>query len=378
MIKRLISLTAVIMFVSMLSIRGTALASDVEWPATMNPIAGITIIGIDSDTLYDIGQNGRGTEMYQGDFPVQRLWYARLITTLREAHAILVAIDYVLMYYPPARPVDYTLANVISRGPPPVINVFDIMPRTPLQSPDIDLRKFAIRGTSPGQVDAVRAQALALPYPELADVSATLASTHELVDPDGLTRRCPLFLEYGDIVLPSLALSIFMQTAGISPGDVRVSGGYMTIRGMKVPLSAEGSLSVAFPPQREVFQRRSFRDVVKIKDDFKKGSREKHEKKMIDWFENQIVIVGLTDSTLKDITTTPAGGLYPNCEVAAAAANHLLNLWARARGVRKPVWTAPDYQSPGTQEQTTGKAEETTNTEETKDVEAGEIKIEKR
>lgn len=316
-----------------------ASAQETKWPASMNPMAPVCVVGIDSDTLYYLSNDRRSARMYTGDFPIPRVWYTNLIETLREAKALVVVVDYVFMPREPVAVADLKLAKSISAGPMPVVMAFDVIPGgLPTGAPQFNLNKFDLNHVKPGASGMVSAPALALPYKQLIEAGASIGSAHQHTDRNGTITRGSLFVSYGDIVLPSLSLAAFMEAVGISPYEINLSGGEMDIRGTKFSMAGEASLRLALPPQKTVIPRYSFKDIVIIKDDYKKGALEEHKKRMRKYFEGRIVFVGPTDYTLGDLKKTDAGSLYPAVEVMAATTNQLMNIWARSRGISKETW----------------------------------------
>lgn len=329
------------MVLSALSLSGFAWAEEVRWPASMNPMLPISIVGIDADTLYYIGNDNKNGEMYTGDFPLPRIWYAKLIESLREARAMVIVVDYVFMPRQPAHTADFSLAKAIATGPPPIVVAFDAIPAASrMPAPGFNLKEFDLNHIQPGSGGMVSAPALALPFADLVKAGASIGSAHQHVDPDGVIRKGPLFVSYGDIVLPSIPLAAFMEATGVMPHEISISGGYMDIRGTKFPLTTEASLDLALPPQKAVFPRMSFKDVVVIKEEYKKTAVADHKNELKKLFEGRIVFIGPTDFSLGDLRKTGAGPLYPSVEVMAATTNHLLNIWTRSRGISKPTWVS--------------------------------------
>jgi CHASE2 domain-containing sensor protein len=306
-------------------------------PVSQNPVAEIVIVGIDSDSLFYLGPQysaSKGNTAFAGSYPLDRQWYGTLVKRLREAGAQAVAFDQVFLNTWETSD-DQVFAAAVKEGPLPVITGFEVIPRPYADNPKIDLKRFALPGISYNSSMAQIAPALALPFKGLADAGALIGSLHDIEDSDGVIRRSALFVKYNNMVLPSMALLTFLQAVGVSPSQVYVSGGAgnraLIVGGRRIPLGKNDTLAVSFPPTRLVFKWFSFRDVVRVKDEFKKDAEETHKKMLKDVFNNKIVIVGYEDMTLNDRVTTPAGASYPGVEVQAATVNTLLNIYAGRR-----------------------------------------------
>ncbi len=311
-------------------------SENVEWPATMNPIADVVIVGIDSDTLYYIGRNPMANYAYTGNFPIPRVWYSKVINVLREAKAHTIAVDLLLTARVPPTTEDITVAKTVAAGPPPIVFGFEMIPRPQKDKQAINLRQFTFPNITTTSTLAPKAAALALPYAELVGSGARIGCMKILTDTDGIVRRGLLLTKYDRYVLPSFPMQIFMKAAGVSPGEITVSGygaRYMKIRGLQIKLAAGDSLPLVLPPQRKVFKHYSFLDVVYVEDSFKTGKMEEHRKRMREYFEGKIVLIGPTDNSLNDLHKTYRGSGYTGVEIQAATLNQLLNLWAGARGI---------------------------------------------
>jgi CHASE2 domain-containing sensor protein len=323
-----------------------------RWPACPNPIAEIIIVGIDGDTLYNLGPNysSRAGKTYTGPYPIERNWYGALVNQLRESGAQLIAFDQVFRSTWETRG-DQNFAAAVKSGPPPVIVGFDAIPSSKDPVPDIGLRRFALPRISYSLSRAEVAPALALPFNELINSGTFLGSVHDDPDPDGVLRRSGLFIRYNGMVIPSLPLMIFLQTIGVSPNEVEVAGSgpsrSMIVGGRRIPLGESDTFTVSYPPTKSVFQFFSFYNVVKVKDDFMPGAKEARAAMLKKRFRGKVVIVGYQDASLGDLKRTPAGGSYPGVEAVAATVNQLLNLYAGSRQSAPPLPPATTVKKPG-------------------------------
>lgn len=323
-----------------------------RWPASPNPVADIVIVGIDADTLYNLGPtySVRQGKAYTGPYPIERNWYGVLVGRLREAGARLIAFDQVFQSTWETRS-DQIFANAVKSGPPPVIAGFEAVPSSKNLVSSLGLKRFALPRVPYSVSQAEVAPNLALPFNALVNSGAFLGSVHEDPDPDGVLRRSGMFVKFNNMVFPSLPLMIFLQIIGVSPAEVQVAGAgasrSMIVEGRRIPLGKSDTFTVAYPPTRAVFKYFSFYNVVRVKDDFKPGANEAHAALLKKRFSDKVVIVGYQDVSLGDLKRTPAGGSYPGVEAVAATVNHLLNLYAGSRQSAQPKPPAATKKSGG-------------------------------
>ncbi len=303
-----------------------------QWPVSPNSIAQIVIVGIDSKTLYKLGPSGKpgNGEAYKGAFPLDRKWHAQLVATLSKAGAKLIAFD---MYFSPEwnSPDSKIFGNVVRKSAVPVIIGFEEIPRDHPHAPRFNMGEYELPRISPAKTYAPSAKALAMPFSEILSAGAILGNLSDHPDPDGVLRNHNLFVSYQNHVLPSLALSIFLNSIGASLSDVYLGGSgggrWMVVQGKRLPLTGSDAFHVSLPPPSTNFKYMSFYDVVVPKDSFKPTAKALHAEKIKKWFSDKIVIVGFADSSLGDLKRTPAGNAYPGVEVLASTVNQLLNLY---------------------------------------------------
>jgi adenylate cyclase len=137
-------------------------------------------------------------------------------------------------------------------------------------------------------------------------------------DPDGIVRRAPLMLRYGDQLYPSLALqtamtymlldSVIPQTISNSTGEFLQS---IKIGDNVIHTDEKGQILVPYRGRQGTFRYISAVDVLKGTADAEalKGS---------------IAMVGTSAIGLVDLRTTPVGAMYPGIETQATIVDALL------------------------------------------------------
>lgn len=137
-------------------------------------------------------------------------------------------------------------------------------------------------------------------------------------DPDGIVRRAPLMLRYGDQLYPSLALqtamtyllldSVTPQTISNSTGEFVQS---IQIGDNVIHTDEKGQILVPYRGRQGTFRYISAVDVLKGTADAEalKGS---------------IAMVGTSAIGLVDLRTTPVGAMYPGIETQATIVDALL------------------------------------------------------
>lgn len=142
--------------------------------------------------------------------------------------------------------------------------------------------------------------------------AAAIGHLNPLRDPDGVTRRVPLLVEYQDRYYPALAVAALqvltgspdlgMGVADYGRGDRRVES--VQIGPLELPV--DGALNAAIPFRGPA---RTYTYVSAV--DVLQGRVPK------DSLKNRIVLVGTSAAGLSDLVTTPMGVSFPGVEVHA-------------------------------------------------------------
>ena len=148
----------------------------------------------------------------------------------------------------------------------------------------------------------------------LSSAAAGSGFINTLPDSDGVIRRTPLLVSYGDKLYPSLALATLMQSFGISEVILKVKADgsiLMRLNQMVVPLDDSGSLWINFGGPKTTVHRISAGDILK-------------DKIPAERLKNKIVFVGTTAAGMGDRHTTPMRTSFPGVDIQAQVAENIL------------------------------------------------------
>lgn len=149
---------------------------------------------------------------------------------------------------------DSTLAQSLTRSGKVVLPlVFELGPA--YGSPEEPLPAFAQKSvvpTSPG-IDLPQGVKVQWPLQTLGNAARSVGHlNHEQDEVDGVVRREPLLVQYGDQWMPSLALVTAMQALNLNSKDVRFAGpGRLQLGGLPIPVDEMGRLLPQFYPDQE-------------------------------------------------------------------------------------------------------------------------------
>ena len=138
-------------------------------------------------------------------------------------------------------------------------------------------------------------------------------------DSDGVLRRSPLLIRYGDTVYPSLALEavrvyLLLDKIGIKTartGDIDAVEGVM-LGATEIPTDALGQVIIPYVGRARTLPYVSATDVLHDKGDLKP-------------LENAVVFVGTSALGMSDLHASPVQASFPGIEVQASIAAGLLS-----------------------------------------------------
>ncbi|MCX7156410.1 MAG: adenylate/guanylate cyclase domain-containing protein [Rhodocyclales bacterium] len=154
--------------------------------------------------------------------------------------------------------------------------------------------------------------------PEFQKAAAGAGHFNPLVDPDGISRRVPLLVEYKGQYYESLALAMVRNLLGnppITPGypesspgsyagmewlDLKAAGGGV----MRIPVDENAATLIPYRGYQGSFPFISITDVL--------NDRVPKEK-----LAGRVMVVGTTAPGLMDLRATPVGAAYPGVEIHA-------------------------------------------------------------
>jgi HD-GYP domain-containing protein (c-di-GMP phosphodiesterase class II) len=280
--------------------------------------AGARVVAIDESSLSRLGQ-----------WPWPRAVLATLVERLHALGASVVALD-VLLPEPERSdgPSDRSLARALQQGPTVTGHafLFDVAgPATACTRHPLELVERQ-RGESPPSAGLFTAAAGVCTLAELAAAAGASGFINAAPDPDGLLRRAPLLLRFGDRVYPSLALAA-RRTLGGGPVvlDARSDGSMtMTVASRTVSLDRQGRMLLRIRPAAERLAFIPAADVVEglVSPDEVRG---------------RMVFVGATALGLRDVVVTAVDRALPGVAVHAAVADTLMGGPAYERAEFAPL-----------------------------------------
>jgi hypothetical protein len=176
---------------------------------------------------------------------------------------------------------------------------------------------------------------VSLPYDELLAAAAALGHVSVAVDRDGVVRRVPQFVRYGDRVYPSLAFRMAMSARGdtgaprLEAGPGRVVVRWPDGERLAVPVDRQGATAIAFAGDRESF--RSVHSMIEVLRWYRDGRTDRLRAALGD----RLVLVGTTalGQVATDIGPTPFTAATPLVYIHANALNAMLE----RRFLREPA-----------------------------------------
>lgn len=151
-----------------------------------------------------------------------------------------------------------------------------------------------------------------------------------IVDPDGIIRRIPMLIQYGDRYYESLGLATARNLLGSLPikplldgnsrglGDLEI----LDVGGALLPVDPELASYIPYRGPYKSFEYISASDVLN-----KSIPKDK--------LEGKIVLIGTTAPGLLDLRATPMGNLYPGVEIHANVIAGILDGTIK----QAPLWT---------------------------------------
>ncbi len=298
------------------------------------------VVGIDEASLEQFGQ-----------WPWPRYRLAQLVDALQEQQVAAIGLDILLPeadrtspdvilrerrrdlgeevavngWLPGGRSNDQRLAEALSRAPVVLASKFLFgeqaqSPQAPRPDP---LSQLTVRRESGSELRWLKPSGM-LTSLEPLNAAAQLGFVNAPTDRDGVVRRLPLLMGYGDHYYPSLALATLLQASDEKQLQLEllVEEARLTWSGQQVPLDARGNLLLGFSAQPG-FHYLSAADLLLGR--LPPGS-----------LAGQIAFVGVRATGLGDRHVTPNGPDQPGVELHALAVASLLNgdwyshpVWAR-------------------------------------------------
>jgi CHASE2 domain-containing sensor protein len=282
----------------------------VRWTPTRQPSGKVAIVDIDEKSLSTVGQ-----------WPWRRDVISRLIERLRERGAATVALDIMFpesdRWEGSGRSPDAVLSDSLRRGR--VILGYGLLfePTRDAAKPCVQhalglpiLRSATVQTDDP----FFMATSAVCNIPMLTSAAQASGFLNAAPDPDGILRRAPLLMQYGDRVYPALALAAVRSVTAASDLVLRVANvntASLGLNGQEVPLDGKSNLLLRYRGVKRAFPYVSAADVLN-------GTVDPEE------IRDRIVFVGTTALGTREVVATPLDTLFVGVEVQATVADNLL------------------------------------------------------
>ncbi|HEX5473419.1 MAG TPA: adenylate/guanylate cyclase domain-containing protein [Vicinamibacterales bacterium] len=306
----------------------------------------IVLVEITDTTIRDLAQ-------VYGHWPWPRVAFSSVIDFLHRAPAKVIAVD--LLFAEPDRVKAYTIGDQTWSGAESDAALADSIKAAGnvvllADAVNEGVRGGAETGAAPVWRDpgyrlgsAIEERPVILPpLPPLASAAMALGHNFLALDDDGPARRMAPFVRHGERYLPSLGIAAAFAADGIRPGEVRLDGRTLDVRGRHIPLVPTKVTSVYDPraSHDQLTMLIDYRAPVIVDGKppyptyelrhvwYSEQQMLAGEKPLIDpsAFRNKIVFIGLNASGLGDVFVTPFGsrGTMPGIQLHASMADSVL------------------------------------------------------
>jgi len=282
----------------------------------------IAIVELDDQTL--------GSDLFKDVWPIPRRYYAMAIDALENAGAQAVMFDLVFQSNDPTDSLgDQWLASITSEHDN-VIQAIAFQHRDAPMSGQMaavsDSAELIRHGRPVSQQRLASAQVVSLPYGDLLTAAHDIGHTAVLIDKDGVVRRIPQFIRFGEWAYGSLPIRLVEVAARrdstlpqfeLTPEGITI---FWKGRRKRVPSDAEGGTSIVFAGDERAFKNRySMLQVLH-------WYRDEDTTSLARAFRGKLVMVGSTTTGVNaiDLGAIPFSSVAPLVYVHANAANAAL------------------------------------------------------
>lgn len=279
------------------------------------------LVAIDSESL-----------KWHGRWPWDRKKHADFIAGLREPTRRPAVLAYDVLFdqedelHPDA---DQALVTALSEGDPQTVLAyfFDFPTELPFREAIPQSCDFGFEADAEVLAKIPEAASVELPFRAVCG-KPRLGFVNIPLDPDGFTRRVPLFLRYQGKLYPSFDLETALAFLGLTAKDLRIEKNRLWIGSSRwVPITESGEMWVNWLGRDEMFEAHPFHELLYF---FEKGSQ-LNSAEGLSRLKDRIVIVGLTALAFLDKRPTPFNPYAPGMVVHAHAVMNLIEGNALAR-----------------------------------------------
>ena len=290
-------------------LRGTVAASD-----------RIALVEVDDFTL----------RLFRDVWPLPRENYAVAIDALENAGAQAIGVDLLFLGENSDDPSGDELLAAVTAAHPNVVHSIGFQPSDAsfggALSIPADSTALIRHGRPVSRQRLPVAQSVSLPYDALLASAPELGHTAVLIDGDGVIRRIPQFVRFGEWAYPSLVLRLVEVAARsdttLPQFELAADGVHIYWHGrhMGVPCDEDGATSIVFAGDRNAFAHRySLLQVLQ-------WYRSDDSTKLARAFRGKLVLIGSTavEQHATDIGATPFSDVAPLVYIHANAVNAAL------------------------------------------------------
>jgi CHASE2 domain-containing sensor protein len=282
----------------------------VRWTPTRLPSGKVVIVDVDEKSLTSVGQ-----------WPWRRDVIGRLIDSLRDRGAAAIALDIMFpesdRYEGVGRSPDAALSASLRKGRA-ILGyglLFDPTGEAPKSCVQHALSLPIIRGAGVQTENPFfKATSAVCNIPTLTSAAQASGFLNAAPDPDGILRRAPLLMQYGDRVFPALSLAAVRSVTDSQNLVLRIANvntATLGFDGQEVPLDGKSNLLLRYRGAKRSFPYVSAVDVLN-------GQVHPTE------FTDRIVFVGTTALGTREVVATPLDTLFVGVEVQATVADNLI------------------------------------------------------
>jgi serine phosphatase RsbU (regulator of sigma subunit) len=264
-------------------------------------------------------------------WPLPRASYALLIAALEEVGAQAVGFDLLFLGENAEDPDGDRLLASVTEGRTHLVHAIAFLPEDATlggggQPSDTGHPALVRHGRPVTRTRIAAAQRVSLPYDGLLERADALGHTAVAVDRDGVVRRVPQFIRYGDWTYPSLAIRLVEIAARSDPTLPQFEIGEVGVRlhgngrRVAVPVDAAGATAIVFAGDRPSFpQTHSMLRVLQL-------YRDGDTTALARMFRGKLVLIGTTamGEIATDVGATPFATAAPLVYIHANAVNAAL------------------------------------------------------
>jgi len=277
----------------------------------------IALVEIDDPTVQAFGR-----------WPLARENYAVAIDALTGAGAQAIGLD--LLFLGPQDPEGDEMLAAVTAAHPNLVHSFGFQPNEVSLSGALEIPADSTalirHGRPVSQQRLAIAHSVSLPYEALLASAREMGHTAVLIDGDGVIRRIPQFVRYGEWAYPSLVLRLVEVAARgdstlpqfeLAPDGIQI---YWHGRHLQVPCDDEGATAIAFAGDQGAFRHRY--SLLQVLQWYRDGDTTALARA----FRGKLVLVGATavQQHATDIGATPFSNEAPLIYIHANAVNSAL------------------------------------------------------